>query len=144
MLYPQQINRSRICPAYADEELIKKYFEGVGVVMATVNEYINTAECAEIIKRLQSLYHPRSMYLFGSYAWGNPGEHSDLDIAVIVDHSDEKPYKRVHKGIAELWDIHRAIDLLVYTTEEFQTSAEHPSTLQHKIEHQGIKMYEAA
>ncbi len=30
------------------------------------------------------------IYLFGSYAWGNPDDESDLDLLVIMKASDEK------------------------------------------------------
>jgi predicted nucleotidyltransferase len=98
----------------------------------------------EIISRLRILYHPKTIYLFGSYAWGNPHKESDFDIAVIIGSSDEKPYKRIQRGIKELWDIKKSIDLLVYTEKEFHLRAVHPSTLQHRIEEKGIKIYEAA
>ncbi len=47
----------------------------------------------EIIKnRLINVYHPAVIYLFGSYAWGQPTKDSDLDLLIIVDKSDEKNY----------------------------------------------------
>lgn len=98
----------------------------------------------EIKTRLLKVYNPKAIYLFGSFAWGIPNKNSDLDIAVIVDQSNEKPYKRVQKGLLELWDMKQAIDLLVYTSKEFDLRADHPSTLQYKIGKNGIKIYEAA
>jgi len=98
----------------------------------------------EIKSRLSNLYHPKIIYIFGSFAWGTPNASSDLDIAVIIEASDEKPYKRIQRGVGVLWDINQSIDLLVYTKNEFYSRALHPSTLQHKIENKGIKIYEAA
>jgi predicted nucleotidyltransferase len=33
-----------------------------------------------VINRLAEVYKPREIYLFGSYAWGQPGQQSDLDL----------------------------------------------------------------
>mgnify|MGYP003394838547 CR=1 FL=1 len=98
----------------------------------------------EIKTRLLKIYNPKIIYLFGSFAWGVPNKNSDFDIAVIVDQSNEKPYKRVQRGLIGLWDMKQAIDLLVYTSKEFDLRADHPATLQHNIGKNGIKIYEAA
>ena len=98
----------------------------------------------EIKNRLVGLYHPAIIYLFGSYAWGKPGKDSDLDIAVIVKESEEKPYRRVQKGSLALWDIKIPIDLLVFTIAEFKEKAQYRSTLQYQINQKGKIIYEAA
>jgi len=56
---------------------------------------------------------------FGSYARGNDGVGSDLDLIIIVDHSDD-PFER--RSVA--WDMTKLpvpADLLVYTKEEWQS-----------------------
>ncbi len=98
----------------------------------------------EIKKRLTDLYHPRQIFLFGSYAWGTPHTNSDFDIAVIVEENNESAYLRPQKGTLALWDIDRSIDLLVFTREEFYSKAEHPASLQYKILKDGSLVYEAA
>ena len=98
----------------------------------------------EIKNRLVNLYHPMMIFLFGSLAWGEPQSNSDIDIAVIVEQSDEKPYRRVQKGTMALWDIKVPIDLLVFTMDEFAEKIKYRSTLQYLINQKGIKIYEAA
>lgn len=34
--------------------------------------------------RIASLFHPDKIILFGSYAYGNPGTNSDVDLLVIL------------------------------------------------------------
>ncbi len=97
----------------------------------------------EIAERLKKVYHPKRIYLFGSYAWGAPTKESDMDIAVIIEQSNEKSYKRVQAGLRELWSIPKPIDLLVYTEEEFNEKSSHPSTLQYQIKNKGKNLYEA-
>ena len=56
---------------------------------------------------------------FGSYARGNDGVGSDLDLIIIVEHSDD-PFER--RGVA--WDMTKLpvpTDLLIYTKEEWQS-----------------------
>ena len=93
--------------------------------------------------RLVKVYAPREIYLFGSFAWGKPDEQSDLDLLVVVNESDEKPYKRAIKGIESLRGLKIAKDIIVYTKEEFEKLCGDISTLCYKIRKEGIKLYEA-
>lgn len=95
-------------------------------------------------ERLIKTYNPKEIYLFGSYAWGNTDSQSDIDMLVVVDTSEEKPYKRALKGIRSLKGLKIAKDILVYTKDEFERLAGDISTLCYKIKHEGIKLYEAA
>ena len=103
---------------------------------------INQDTLQEIKNRLISVYKPETIYLFGSYAWGNPDRNSDVDLAVIVKESPEKSYLRTQKGSLALWDIKLPIDLLVYTHDEFMEKLKYRSTLQYKIKKDGRVIYE--
>ena len=54
---------------------------------------------------------------FGSYARGDWGVGSDVDIVVIVEHSDEPPTHRAARWPVE--DLPVPADVLVYTQEEW-------------------------
>ena len=41
-----------------------------------------------ILQRLISEYAPRKVILYGSYAYGEPGPDSDIDLLIIKDTSD--------------------------------------------------------
>jgi uncharacterized protein len=43
--------------------------------------------------RIMAECRPERIILFGSYAYGNPGADSDVDILVIVEHGDSGPKK---------------------------------------------------
>ena len=45
----------------------------------------------EMTQRLVAEFQPEQVILFGSHAWGTPNEDSDVDLLIIVSHSDEKP-----------------------------------------------------
>ena len=93
-----------------------------------------------ITTRLQKAYNPLSLYIFGSHAWGTPTKDSDLDLVVVVESSDQKPYKRAVKGIRALRGLGIAKDILVYTKDEFKTLSQDVSSLLYKVEKEGIKL----
>lgn len=102
-------------------------------------------EIIEAVKnRLINAYKPKEIYLFGSFAWGKADKQSDLDLLVVVDKSDEKPYKRPIKGVKALFGLGIANDIIVFTKDEFERLAGDVSTLCYKIKQEGIKLYEAA
>jgi predicted nucleotidyltransferase len=48
-------------------------------------ELITEKKLIEIIDKISSNYNPEKIILFGSYAKGNPGEASDIDLFIIKD-----------------------------------------------------------
>jgi predicted nucleotidyltransferase len=93
-----------------------------------------------ITTRLYDAYNPLSLYVFGSYAWGTPTVDSDIDLVVVVDSSDKKPYKRAIEGIRALRGLGIAKDILVYTKDEFKSISDDVSSLLYKVKHEGIKL----
>ena len=95
----------------------------------------------EIVKtKLSDTYNPLSIYIFGSYAWGNPTQESDLDLVVVVEKSSQKPYIRPIAGLRALRGLGIAKDLIVYTQEEFKALSQDMSSLLYKVKHQGLKI----
>jgi len=108
--------------------------------MQTIN-----ADLLETIKNhLIETYKPLRIFLFGSYAWGEPNNESDIDIAVIISSTDLNMADRVRQGLSKLWNMPIPIDLLIYTETEIADKMSYHSTLQFKIINSGIKIYEAA
>jgi len=57
----------------------------------------------QIVKRLEEGLHPEQIILFGSYAYGEPTEGSDIDLLVIVPDSTEPASIVVPKGRIGAW-----------------------------------------
>jgi len=74
----------------------------------------------EIVRRLVEEFRPEAILLFGSHAWGAPGEDSDLDLLVIVSDSDERPAARSTRAYHAVGDILVPMDLLVHTRAEVE------------------------
>lgn len=67
-----------------------------------------------IVKRAK----PDKIILFGSYAYGQPTNDSDVDILIIKEDSDVSKYKRGREIRKYLRGIGIPLDILVYTQEE--------------------------
>ena len=66
------------------------------------------------IDALKQYFKVRLVVLFGSYAYGNPKKHSDIDIAVFVE-KDEKGLDYLEKS-ALLFKLVRNIDVRIEPT----------------------------
>lgn len=98
----------------------------------------------EVKNRLVETYNPVAIYLFGSYAWGNPTEDSDLDLVIVIDKSDEKSYVRSRIGQRALFGLGISKDMVVYTKEEFEKNAHDVTTLCSKVKRDGKVLYARA
>ncbi len=66
-----------------------------------------------------------SAWLFGSFAKGNHGPDSDIDLIVVAD--TKLPFTRRAALFDDLYGLVPALDLLVYTAEEFDALTAAPS-----------------
>jgi uncharacterized protein len=93
------------------------------------------------VKKLAETYRPLCIYLFGSYAWGEPHSESDLDFLIIIN-DDIRLNLALHiKGKQALKDMDVSTDLLLNHEKFFTERAAHPSTLQYKIKTEGKIVY---
>lgn len=102
---------------------------------------INNYAIEEITKRLIIEFKPEKIFLFGSYVWGNPSKDSDLDLLVIVKHSEFTPAKRASHAYRCLRGISYPMDILVKTKKEMNRFSNVPVALESKILKQGKLLY---
>ncbi len=79
------------------------------------------AELERIVARLPGLGVKKAI-LFGSLASGNVGQTSDLDLLLVMD--TEERFTRRLEWLYRVLNPSVALDLFVYTPEEFRTMAE--------------------
>ena len=109
---------------------------------------ISQDKIQSVVNLLVKVYDPMTIYLFGSYAWGEPNEDSDLDFMVIVpdeivvdfDYRRAKS-KRVDETFYKTDYLNFPVDILVNTESKFFSRSSHPSTLQFKILNEGKEIY---
>lgn len=93
----------------------------------------------KIIKKLK-LLNPEKIILFGSYAYGNPTNESDLDICVV-----QKEYKSRWEEKAKirelLKDIKMPKDILVPYLEEYEFYKKEYGSVYKDIEDKGVVLW---
>lgn len=97
----------------------------------------------DILQRLITEYSPEKIFLYGSQVWGEPDDHSDIDLCIILEHTTLSPAERIRIGLRALKGISVPVDLLVVTEDEIKDRMKHPSTLIHKVYSKGRVLYEA-
>ena len=95
----------------------------------------------EMTSRLVAEFRPEKVILFGSYAWGEPGEDSDVDLLVIVAESDEKPVQRAVRAHRSLSGLNVSKDVLVKTRMEFERYQDVKASLENMILQRGKVLY---
>jgi len=93
---------------------------------------------------IKSIYSPEEMWLWGSRAYGRPGEFSDIDIIVVSNNfSDIKFTKRMYKFIESIGLLSdrnaEVVDVLCYTPDEFARKREQISIVNEAIK-KGIRI----
>jgi predicted nucleotidyltransferase len=96
----------------------------------------------EVTRRLVEQFQPEQIILFGSQAWGKPTADSDVDLMVVVAHSDLSDYERSLLGHRCLKGLDIAKDVVVKTRAEFDFFRDVRASLEYKITHQGEILYD--
>lgn len=85
---------------------------------------------------------PDKIYLFGSFATGHPDDQSDLDLCIVTDHLKERKLemlRRIRHSLVET--VSMPVDLLLYSSDEFDERAKLSSTLEYKIVKEGVLVH---
>jgi predicted nucleotidyltransferase len=91
----------------------------------------------EEIKRALRPYRPERIYVFGSWAHGTQDELSDLDI-VVIKRTRKSFFARLHEVASLLPPRFGAVDILVYTPDEFSKMREEGNAFAEMISEEGV------
>ena len=95
-----------------------------------------------IVDSLVNSIHPKKIFLFGSYAYGQPDDASDLDILVIKDDFEKKiDVKRAMRKALSGIDMSK--DLLVASSDEFEFYAHETGSVYQTISQKGKLLWSA-
>ncbi|HEX3890254.1 MAG TPA: nucleotidyltransferase domain-containing protein [Verrucomicrobiae bacterium] len=92
-------------------------------------------------KRLVAEFEPEQVWLYGSHAWGNPHDDSDVDLLVVVSHTDETPIHRSQRAHRCLRGLRMPKDVLVETRQEVDRVKELQTSLESAILSRGRRLY---
>lgn len=95
----------------------------------------------EIVRRLVEAYQPERVYLFGSYARGDPGPDSDYDRLLVVPDSATPEQRRSRLAYEVLWGTGTAADVLVWTRENFNSRTHLKASLPAMVLREGKLLY---
>jgi uncharacterized protein len=95
----------------------------------------------EVTRRLAAEFKPEQVWLFGSHAWGEPNEGSDLDLMVVVSESEESPVRRAQRAHRCLRGLSIAKDILVKTRAELERFRHVRASLEAEILERGRLIY---
>jgi predicted nucleotidyltransferase len=100
-------------------------------------------DLARIVARLIEMFDPERIYAFGSRARDTARPGSDVDLMVVVPRSNESGYDRSRRAYEAVDLVRLAIDILVWTREEFDERVDAPSSLPATILREGKILYAA-
>ena len=98
---------------------------------------------SKLVDRLKEQYQPEKIILYGSYAYGNPNEESDIDLLIIKD-TNERPIDRRITVRRLISDIRNKIPFssLVLTPEEISHHLTIGDDFLKEITNKGLVLYE--
>lgn len=96
---------------------------------------------AEIVRRIIEKFDPEQIILFGSYAYGEPHQDSDVDLFVVMESTVSRAERSV--AVSELI-LPRPfpLDIIVYTPEEVAQALAKNNYFIQEILTQGRILYE--
>ena len=97
----------------------------------------------EMVRRIVERFHPDRIILFGSYARGEAGPDSDVDLLVVMSVPGSRRKKATEIDIS-LSDRQVPLDLLVVTPEQFERDREMIGTVIRPAVREGKVLYERA
>ena len=94
-------------------------------------------------ERIVQLTHPLRIYLYGSHAYGEPNDNSDIDMLVVLKDSFEKPHERAVGIYASLRGLFAPFEIKVDTQEEFERRSKWLSSVERFVAEKGRLLYES-
>ncbi len=94
-----------------------------------------------VTDRLVTEFQPEQIWLYGSHAWGNPHDDSDVDLFVVVGDSSETPIRRSQRAHRCLRGLRLPRDVLVESRQEEDRVLRLKTSLETAILNRGRKLY---
>ena len=102
---------------------------------------VTTELLEQITQKLVATLNPEQIILFGSHAYGEPNEDSDIDLLIIVSQSNEPRYRRSRLAYRALRGIGVPTDVIIMTQEEVKRKVNVRSSLISRVIHDGKVLY---
>jgi len=104
---------------------------------------IDPALLEEAVRRIVAALHPEAIYLYGSHAYGEPHEDSDVDLLIVVPNSSLPPHKRATIAYRVLRRLFLPVEVKVVTRAEFEHRSHWVSSIERVVKEKGKVLYES-
>ncbi len=112
------------------------------VMIPTINarQRIPQGTIEDIVHQIAQQFQPEQIILFGSYAYGQPRQESDVDLLVVMD----TPLKETDQAvrICQAIDYHFGLDLIVRKPDALARRLALGDPFLHEVVSQGKVLYE--
>ena len=105
--------------------------------------YVEDPILNKIVTRLVDTDHPERIYLYGSRGRGDSGPDSDYDLMVVVSDDAPRLLRRAAPAYEALWELHTAVDVLVWTRDAFDSRLHLRASLPSTVKRDGRLVYSA-
>jgi len=95
----------------------------------------------QIVEQIVKVLDPEKIILFGSYARGEAGPNSDVDMLVVADVADPNGFRSVEARMA-IGSVPFGLDLVVVTPDEWDTWRGFVNTVMGQASKYGKALYE--
>ena len=102
---------------------------------------ITQQEIQAVVDTIVANHHPEKIVLFGSYAYGEPNENSDLDLLVVKD-SDLSNHKLAVQIKRQINNFDFNMDIIVYKPNDVSEWITAPASFIHQVYKYGKTLYE--
>lgn len=96
----------------------------------------------DMVRRIVERFHPEKIILFGSYARGQAGPDSDVDLLVVMPVHGSRRDAQLQVRLA-LHDIRLPKDVIVVTPDQFERQRNIPGTIVRPALLEGKMLYAA-
>jgi len=105
---------------------------------------INSSEIQRITDAIRQAVPAERIYLFGSYAYGQPNEDSDYDFYVIIPEGSMRPIEAMQQAQRALIPLGNipAVDVLAKTQSKFDQMRNWVNTVEKDVAQKGVLLYE--
>ncbi|MEI7425337.1 MAG: nucleotidyltransferase domain-containing protein [Candidatus Moraniibacteriota bacterium] len=108
--------------------------------MAVINRKKMEKKIQEVADKIVQEFQPEKIILFGSWAWGEPTEDSDVDLFVVKETTDNR--KTAMEIDGSIFPRPFPMDLFVYTPNQLKKELSFEEPFITKVSKKGMLLYE--
>ncbi len=96
----------------------------------------------ECVEKIVAALDPETIYLYGSHAYGQPHQDSDIDLLVVVRESALPSHLRAIAAYRALRGLFMPAEIKVTTRAEFQRRVQWSSSIERIVLEKGRRLYD--